>query len=192
MRTKQTDRKAKASELPPKNVITRDTLIVDDIKHTICELLDGIKSGCSFATYGAFSEAPLPDLFLRGYGPIPLPMALRDTGNIIKEIEESRDGTGSMQLWTAESIAKDDRAGLCPQMVKCVDRGSVLDGQWEMNGGNLLMRNPSWDEFVRKIAVRAARDLGTKSDDGMVEVELVKARIWTPEASMPPYKKCVG
>ena len=66
MRNKQTGRKAEVSKPPSKNVITRKTLIVDDIKHTVCEFLDGIKSGCSFATFGAFSEAPLPDLFLEG------------------------------------------------------------------------------------------------------------------------------
>ena len=96
MRTKQTGRKAEVSELPSKNVITRETLIVDDIKHTICELLDGIKSGCSFATFGAFSEAPLPDLFLKGYGQIPLPLAERDVKNICKERKEGDGGKG----WT--------------------------------------------------------------------------------------------
>ena len=91
MRTKQTGRKAERSELPAKNVIRRETLIVDDIKHNICEFLDGIESGCSFATFGVFPEAPLPDLFLQGYGPIPLPLAERDIGNICKGRTEADD-----------------------------------------------------------------------------------------------------
>ena len=92
MRTKQTGRKAEVSELPSKNVITRETLIVDDIKHNICEFLDGIESGCSFATFGVYSEAPLPDLFLQGYGSIPLPLAERDIGNICEGRPECHDG----------------------------------------------------------------------------------------------------
>ena len=93
MRTKQTARKAEMPEVAPKNVITRETLIVDDIKHTICEFLDGIDSGCSFATFGVFPEAPLPDLSLQGYGPIPLPLAQRDVDAICKERTEGDDGT---------------------------------------------------------------------------------------------------
>ena len=71
---------------------------MDDIKHTICEVLDGIDSGCSFATSGVYPEAPLPDLSLKGYGPLPLPLAKRDVDTICKERTAGDNGTGSMQL----------------------------------------------------------------------------------------------
>ena len=77
------------------NTITRESLILDKIKHTVCELLDGIDSGCSFATFGVYSEAPLPDLSLQGYGAIPLPLTKRDIDAICKEVD---NGTGSMDL----------------------------------------------------------------------------------------------
>ena len=93
MRTKQTGRKAERSELPAKNVMSCETLIVDEIKHNICDFLDGIESGCSFATFGVYSEAPLPDLFLQGYGPIPLPLTYRDICNICRGRTEGDDGT---------------------------------------------------------------------------------------------------
>ena len=92
MRTKQTERKADTSKIPSKNRIARETWIVDDVKLTIGELLDGIESGCSFATFGVFYEAPLPDLFLQGYGPIPLPLAERDVDAICRERTEGDDG----------------------------------------------------------------------------------------------------
>ena len=189
MRTKQTGRKAERSELLAKNVITRQTLIVDDIRHNICEFLDGIESGCSFATVGVYSEAPLPDLFLQGYGPIPLPLTERDKCNICKERAEDDDGTGRAKLWIADRMAKDDRAGIVPQVVKTFHRRSAQHRQWEMKSDNLRLRNPAWNGFVRRIAVKAAQDLGTKSDGGTVEAKLVKARIWAAEAHMAPHEK---
>ena len=191
MRTKKTGRKAEVSELPSKNFITRETLIVDDIKHTICEILDGIESGCSFATFGAFPEAPLPDLFLQGYGPIPLPLAERDIDNICKERKEGDDGKGGTQPKTAEGIAKSDDTGTIPQVVKSVDRGSALQGQWEMESDNIRPFNPAWNGFVQRVAVKAARDLGTKPDARSVEAKLIKARLWAAGANIPPRKKLV-
>ena len=49
-------------------------------KNVLCQLLDDIESGGggSFVSHGAFNEAPLPDLCLQGFGPIPLPLAKRD------------------------------------------------------------------------------------------------------------------
>lgn len=80
-----------AAEVPAENVITPDAWIVDDVKGKICEFLDGIESGCSFATSGVFAQAPLPDLHLDGYGPIPLPLAHRDVNNICREGREGDD-----------------------------------------------------------------------------------------------------
>ncbi len=53
-----------------------------EIKTALCNLLDGIESGSSFATSGVYSEAPLPDLHLRGFGTIPLPLTERDADAI--------------------------------------------------------------------------------------------------------------
>ena len=92
MRTKQTGRKAEMSEFRSRSIFTREMLIADEIKSTLCELLDGIESGCSFATFGIFPEAPLPGLSLQGYGPIPLPLAERDVDAICKEQTEGDDG----------------------------------------------------------------------------------------------------
>ena len=73
-------------------------------------------------------------------------------------------------------------------MVKSVHGGSTLHKQWEMKSDNLRLRNPAWNGFIQKLAVKAARDLGTKSDAGAV-ARLVKARLWAAEAYMPPHKK---
>ena len=117
---------------------------------------------------------------------------MRDVLNICKDKVESDNGKEGTQLKTAQGRAKSGRTGIVPQVVKSVDRGSALHGQWEMESDNIRCFNPAWNGFVQKIAVRAARDLGTKSDDGAVEAKLVKARIWTADACMPPYKKWVG
>ena len=69
---------------PPKNA--------HDIKTALCNLLDDFKSGGSFATSGVCSEAPLPDLSLQGFGPIPLPLAERDADAICKERTEGDKG----------------------------------------------------------------------------------------------------
>lgn len=55
-------------------------------KNVLCKLLDDIESGGggSFVSYGAFNEAPLPDLYLQGFGPIPLPLAKRDADALTK------------------------------------------------------------------------------------------------------------
>ena len=73
-------------------------MIVDDIKHNICEYLDGIKTGWSFATFGVFLEAPLPDLYLNGYGSVPLPVAKRDIYTICKTETEGDDGKARVEL----------------------------------------------------------------------------------------------
>ena len=92
---------------------------------------------------------------------------------------------------TAYEIANDYQAGIIPQVVKSVDGGSALIGQWEMKNGNIQMRNPAWYPFVQKIAVRAAEYLGINSDAGAVGAKLVKARLLTAGASMPPHKEWV-
>lgn len=60
-----------------------------------------------------------------------------------------------------------------------------------MRTGNFDIRNPAWNNFVQRIAVKAAKDLGIMSDGGPVKAEIDRARLWTVGASLPPYKKCV-
>ena len=64
-----------------------------DIKTAIFNLLNYFKSGGSFTTWGVYSEAPLPDLSLEGYGAIPLPLTQRDVEAICRE------RTGGRMVW---------------------------------------------------------------------------------------------
>ncbi len=84
----------------------RDNEKARGIKDALCNLLDGIEGGGSFATSGAFAGAPLPDLSLKGYGPIPLPLAQRDTDAICKEHAGGDEGKGCIELQVAASNAK--------------------------------------------------------------------------------------
>lgn len=77
-----------------------------DIRIALGNLLGDFESGGSFATSGVYSEAPLPDLSLQGYGGIPLPLAQRDAEAICKERTEGELGKDSVGMWVA---------GLCAQ-----------------------------------------------------------------------------
>lgn len=91
MRTKQTHRKSEIA-LPFQNPKMHERKKAHDVKHAICRLLDNFESGGTFATSGVYSEAPLPDLSLQGYGGIPLPLAQRDAEAICKERTEGEHG----------------------------------------------------------------------------------------------------
>ena len=67
----------------------------------LCELLDDIESGGggSFVSYGACRQAPLPDLCLQGFGPIPLPLAKRDADSITKHQIGVDKGRRSLVTW---------------------------------------------------------------------------------------------
>lgn len=69
---------------------SRNTQNAQDTKNALYDLLENIESGGAFATYGVFFEAPLPDLVLKGYGPIPL--AQRDADALCKERTEDNKG----------------------------------------------------------------------------------------------------
>lgn len=183
-----------AAEVPAKNVITTDAWTMGDIKHNICEFLDGIKSGCSFATSGVFFEAPLPDLCLDGYGPIPLPLAHRDFNNICKERREGDAGKERVKLYIWTIIANIDHVGLIPRVVKSVDRasGKYLQNQWEMQSDSVSLHNPAWNKLVQKIAVKAARDLGINRDAAAVAAKLAKVHIWAAAACIPPHRAWVA
>lgn len=71
------------------------------IKEALCGLLDKIESGGSTVTAGVYPEAPLPDLFLRGYGPVPLPLTQRDAEGMCKERTEGDEGEESMETGVA-------------------------------------------------------------------------------------------
>ena len=83
----------------------RDSKNAQDIKSALCNLLEGVESGGSFATFGVCPEAPLPDLSLHGFGPIPLPLAQRDADAICKEPTEDDKGSGYIEMWIEESMA---------------------------------------------------------------------------------------
>ena len=62
-----------------------------NLKTALSNCLDRLDSGGAFATTGVHTEAPLPDLSLPGFGPIPLPLAERDASAISEERTESKD-----------------------------------------------------------------------------------------------------
>ena len=88
-------------------------------------------------------------------------------------------------------MAKTDRTDFTSHVMKPVDRLSGPHSQWETKSDNIFVRNPAWNVFVRKIAGKAARDLGTKPKAGAVDAKLVKARFWRAGARMPPHKEWV-
>ena len=94
------------ADVPFKDLTTRNTKDAHDTKTAPSNLLDSIESGGSFATSGVFSLAPLPDLSLHGFGPIPLPLAQRDGDAICKERTEDDEGKGCVSVWLAELIAE--------------------------------------------------------------------------------------
>ena len=82
-------------------------------------------------------------------------------------------------------------------MEKCVDRqsgkaGEYLYHQWKMRRGSFELRNPAWNNFVQRIAGRAAKDLGVKADAaGPVRAEMDRVRLWKVGACLSPCKECV-
>ena len=85
---------------------------------------------------------------------------------------------------------------ILPQVEKCLDRisgtsGTCLHNQWELRTGNFDIRNPAWNNFVQKIAGRAAKDLGIKADAGTVKADMDRVRLWAAGACLSPYKECV-
>ena len=72
-----------------------------NIKEDLCELLNDIESGGggSFVSYGAFNQAPLPDLCLEGFGPIPLPLARRDADSLTRPRTAVDKGRKSFVTW---------------------------------------------------------------------------------------------
>ena len=85
-------RKANHPKPPFQTPKMHDTKPAPDIKTALCNLLNRFESGGSFATGGLYSEAPLPDLFLEGYGSIPLPLVERDVEGICQERMEGENG----------------------------------------------------------------------------------------------------
>ena len=74
-------------------------------RNDLCELLDNIESGAggSFVSYGVFNHAPLPDLDLQGFGPIPLPLARRDAHSLTKHRTWAERGRRSLVTWGINS-----------------------------------------------------------------------------------------
>ena len=94
--TKQDGRAASLEDSRPCTFIdARNT------KSDLCELLNDIESGCggSFVSYGACKQAPLPDLDLQGFGPIPLPLAKRDADSLTKSRTGVDRGRRSFVTW---------------------------------------------------------------------------------------------
>ena len=82
-----------------------------------------------------------------------------------------------------------DLAESAPRVEKAVDRksGKYLHNQWEMKKDNLMIRNPAWNEFVQRITVKAAEDLGIKTDVGTVKADMDRAHLSAVGGSIQPY-----
>ena len=112
------------------------------------------------------------------------------------------DGGGEWYVWIlwgvgVRLVAKECVIGCFAWVEKCVDRlsgesGNYLYNQWEMRSGDFGIRNPAWNNFVQKIAGRAAKDLGVKADaSGPVRAEMSTVRLWKVGACLQPCKECV-
>ena len=79
-------------------------------------------------------------------------------------------------------------------MERSVDResGKYLHHQWEMKTDKLAIRNPARNEYVQKVAAKAAEALGIKSDARAIKAELKGARLWTVGACLVPYREYVS
>lgn len=60
-----------------------------------------------------------------------------------------------------------------------------------MKTDKLAIRNPAWNKFVQRIAIKAAEDLGIKSDAEIVRAKIDRVCLWAVAASLTPYKECV-
>lgn len=78
----------------PEPRITKDT---QDTKSAICNLADDVESEGSFTTSGVYAEAPVPDLFVQGFGPFSLPLAKRDADAICEARTELDEGRGLLE-----------------------------------------------------------------------------------------------
>ena len=58
-----------------------------------------------------------------------------------------------------------------------------------MKADKIGLRNPAWNSFVGNVAIKAAQDLGAKTDAGAVEANLVRARLWAADACMSPHRR---
>ena len=74
-------------------------------KKALSDLL--IESAGSFPTSGVYSEAPLPDLVLEGFGPIPLPLAERDADALCKKPTKGDEGKGSTEVRCTTVVAEE-------------------------------------------------------------------------------------
>ncbi|CAD6588710.1 MAG: hypothetical protein ASARMPRED_003700 [Alectoria sarmentosa] len=57
-----------------------------------------------------------------------------------------------------------------------------------MKTDKLAIRNPARNEYVQKVAAKAAEALGIKSDARAIKAELKGARLWTVGACLVPYR----
>lgn len=78
-------------------------------------------------------------------------------------------------------------------MQKSVDKDSEnsLHNQWEMGLDSLDVRNPTWNKYVQKIAIKAAGELGITHDARVVKADMDRAHLWAVGACLPPYKEYV-
>ena len=161
------------------------------INNNICELLDGIGSGGFFVSSGVYNEAPLPDLCLEDFGPIPLPLGEDDAEALTRQCTKDDEGRRSLtvrdlgNLWLRKSMT--DNA---PRIEEYPNHSSgfqeYLPKQWVANPQSFDIRNPAWSKFVEMVAIKVSKDIGIKPDPGSLEASMTSVHLWASGDYLPP------
>ena len=102
---------------------------------------------------------------------------------------------GQRRYGVLQSWLKSDSAGVSPLNQSVRPDGKFLYNQWEVGADKLAIRNPAWNGFVQRIAVKAVGDLGIELEGGVVEAIMDRAWIWAVGACRLSYSanyECVN
>ncbi|KAL9067182.1 MAG: hypothetical protein Q9161_007078 [Pseudevernia consocians] len=127
-------------------------------------------------------RAPLSDLFLQVYGPIPLPLAPRDAKAICKERTEGDGGEGLMNIWLEPQYPQSRLEKVRPKrrFKAAVDLSIKLDTGAVKTKGDIDVHDRDFDDGLHNIEnedddeIRLTEivDLGGKMVAGGIPIEL--------------------
>ena len=155
------------------------------INNNICELLHGIGSGGFFVSSGVYNEAPLPDLCLTSFGPIPLPLAKRDADALTRECKRSLTvrELGNIRL-------RNYMADNAPRIEGYPNHFSgfrqYLPNQREVKPQSSDIRNPAWSKFVEMVAIKVSKDMGLEPGPGSLKASMTSVHLWASGDYLPP------
>ncbi|KAM0799822.1 hypothetical protein BDR22DRAFT_933360 [Usnea florida] len=165
-RTGQIGREISLEGSDPRNILD-----IEYIENDLCKLLDGVERWGSFVSSGTYNEAPLPDLCLKDFGPIPLPLAKRDADALTRECTEGdEDNAPRIEEYSIPSSGFQ----------------KYLPNQWEVEPQSFDIRNPAWSKFVEMVAIKVSKDMGLKPDAEPLEARMTSVRLWASGACLPP------